>query len=357
MTVILSLLLVIASLSVTGCAFRSLIPNQSNGDDKNTVIQPGNTADGNASDTNREDEKRPVMPSYFDPLTGLASSADLSMIRPVSVSLAQGAPQFGFSNAGVVIEAPIEDGSTRLTLITIAYHNMAQIGVVGSTRPYLLSLATDFGAVNVCASTNDIRAGISYPSFPTLNFETDGATTVFYKSGDRGDLYTSGTRLVGALENFEKTGATLPYTFQPYGTSIAPNGKNASGVIIPFSKSAVTQFLYDAAKGAYLRSQNAIPHTDAETGEAVAFTNLLLLTCETAIHNKVTGTEFDMDTQSGGTGYYISCGRAAEIRWSRNADGDLVLQTKNGEPLAVNRGKTYVGLLDIVNSDSLLIVE
>ena len=357
-TVILSALLVIASLSVTGCAFRSLIPNQSNGDENNTVIQPGNTEDGNAPENNGEGEgNKPVMPSYYDPLTGLASSADLSMIRPVAVSLAPNAPHFGFSSAGVVIEAPIEDGSTRLTLVTTAYRAMPQIGVIGSTRPYLLSLSSDFGAVNVCASANDIRPGISYANFPTMNFETDGATTVFYKNGETGELYTSGTRLVGALENFEKTGVTLPYTFQPYGTSIAPNGKNASGVIIPFSKNIVTQFLYDAEKGVYSRSQNAIPHTDAETGETVAFTNLLLLTCESSIHNKVTGTEFDMDTQSGGEGYYISCGRAMAIKWSRDADGKLLLQTKEGDALTINRGKTYIGLLDLVNSGSVLIVE
>lgn len=356
-TVILSALLVIASLSVTGCAFRSLIPNQSNGDENNTVVQPGNTTDGNAPDHSGEEEKEPVMPSYFDPLTGLASSADLSMIRPVSVSLAPNAPQFGFSGAGVVIEAPIEDGSTRLTLITTAYRHMTQVGVVGSTRPYLLAVASDFGAVNVCASANDIRPGISYTNFPTLNFETDGATTVFYKNGETGELYTSGTRLVGALENFEKTGATLPYLFHPYGTRIAPSGRNASGVIIPFSKNIVTQFLYDAEKEIYLRSQNAIPHVDAETGEAVGFANLLLLNCESSIHNKVTGTEFDLDMQSGGTGFYISLGRAIEIKWSRDVNGKLLLQTKEGDQLTINRGKTYIGLLDLVNSDSLLIVE
>lgn len=361
-TVILSALLVIASLSATGCALRSLIPNQGS-DENNTVIQPENTDPSNSPDNGEKEpvEDKPVLPSYYNPLTGLASETDLSMIRPVAISLGDSnSPQYGIGNAEILIEAPVENGGTRTVMITTAYIGMPQIGAIGTTRPYLLALSSDFGAVTVCAGASDIRPGVSYNTYPIMNYEIDGATTVFYKSAEADKpeyLYTSGTRLIGALENFEKSGAHLPYSFGAFGTAIAPIGKKATGVIIPYSGNNVAQFLYDADKHIYLRSTNSKAQMDAITGEQIGFTNLLLLTCESSIYNKVTGTEFDLNTASGGTGYYISEGHSTEIAWSRDADGNLLLHDKNGTPLQVNRGKTYIGMIDLVNSSSVLIVE
>ncbi len=361
-TVILSAILVIASLSMTGCALKSLIPNK-NSTDNNTVVQPGNTDQNNSQDMGSGDkepeENKPVLPSYYNPLTGLAAVADLSGVRPVAISLQNGVPVFGIGNAEILVEAPVENDETRTVMITTAYTGMLQLGAIGTTRPYLLSVASDFAAVSICAGTNDIRPGVNYPAYPTLNHETDGPTTVFFKQQDdaAGLLYTSGTRLIGALENFEKRSAALPFSFIAYGNTFVPTDKKATGVIIPYSGTSITQFLYDSEQKQYFRSGNAAMHIDAATGEQIGFTNLLLLTCESSVYNKVTGTEFELDTQSGGSGYYITEGRAMEITWLRDENGTLVLRDKSGHTFQFNRGKTYIGMLDIAKQNSLLIVE
>lgn len=359
-TVILSALLVIASFSMTGCSLRFLSPDKTPTDENSTVVQPGNTDESNANNE-KPNEDKPILPSYYNPLTGLASATDLSSIRPVSFCLDSATgPQYGVGSAEIFVEAPVESGSTRSVMITTAYRDMSRIGAIGSTRPYLLSLASDFGAVSVCRRANDVRDGVSYPAFPTMNYEIDGATTVFFGSGEENaadELYTSGTRLIGALENFEKGGACLPYTLAEYGKAVTLTGKSATGVIIPFSSVAVTQFLYNADKQVYLRSHNSTPHLDSESGEQVSFTNLLLLHCESSIYNRTSGTEFELNTETGGTGHYVTGGRVMEITWSRDADGALLLTDKNGARLTVNRGKTYVGLIDLVNVSSVLIVE
>ena len=359
-TVILSALLVVASLSITGCSLRFLSPDNTPSDDS-TIVQPGNTDESNANNEKDESENKPTLPSYYDPLTGQASATDLSMIRPVSICLGGlSSPQYGVADAGIFVEAPTENGGTRSIMITTAYRDASRIGSIGSTRPYLLSIATDFGAVSVCTRANDVRDKVSYPSFPCLNYEIDGATTVFFKDGneeDADELYTSGTRLIGALENFEKGGVTLPFAFVEYGKTVTLTGKSATGIIIPFSSGNVTQFLYNADEKVYLRSQNSAPHLDSASGKQVSFTNLILLHCESSIYNRVSGTEFELNTESGGTGYYVTEGRSSEIRWSRNEEGKLSLTDKSGAPLTVNRGKTYIGLIDLVNSSSVLIVE
>ncbi|MBQ8175240.1 MAG: DUF3048 C-terminal domain-containing protein [Clostridia bacterium] len=359
-TVILSALLVVASLSIAGCSLRFLSPDKTPSDENSTVVQPGNTDENNANNEKPQEDK-PTLPSYYNPLTGLASATDLSMIRPVSVCLSStSSPQYGVADAEILVEAPVENGATRNIMITTAYREMNRIGSIGTTRPYLLSIASDFGAVSVCKSANDVRDGVSYPEFPCMNYEIDGATTVFFKSGEEGaaeELYTSGTRLIGALENFEKGGVTLPFTFVEYGKTVTASDKRATGVIIPFSSTDVTQFLYNAEDKVYLRSHNSAPHLDNTSGKQVSFTNLILLHCESSIYNRVSGTEFELNTESGGTGYYVTNGYATEIAWSRDAEGKLQLSDESGAALTVNRGKTYIGLIDLVNSSSVLIVE
>lgn len=361
MTVILSAVLVVASLSLSGCSLRFLSPDKTPSNENNTVVQPGNTDQNNAGNEKEPQADKPTLPSYYNPLTGLASATDLSLIRPVSVSLGGGnSPQYGISDAGIIIEAPVENGGVRRMMITTAYRNASHIGAIGSTRSYLLSISSDFGAVSVCNRANDVRSGISYPDYPCLNYEIDGATTVFFQNegeGADGHLYTSGTRLIGALENFEKRGVTLPYSFVEYGKTATPTGRRATGVIIPFSSTAVTQFLYNSESKTYLSSHNATPLLDSANGKQVAFSNLLLLHCESSIYNRASGTEFELNTEAGGAGYYVSCGYVCEITWSRAEDGKLLLQDKSGAPLSVNRGSTYIGLIDLVNSSSVLIVE
>lgn len=365
-TVILSAILVIASLSMSGCSLLSLIPNRDPKPDDTTVVQPGDTTQNNSQETPPEnednDKDKPALPSYYNPLTGLGCETDLSLVRPVAVCMGNTAgalSQYGLQAAEIVIEAPVEGGATKLTMLTNTYTGMSQIGTVGVTRPYLQSFSAALGAVSVSAGTSEIASAISVASssFPSLDYTRDGMSTVFYRTEEHPEsLFTSGTRLIGALENFEKTGAVMPCPFVPYGTVSAPGEQQATGVVIPYSDDHVTQFTYDNARQMYVCTRNAAMQQTADR-EALSFTNLLLLTCESAVLNKVTGTEFELDTQSGGTGYYVSHGTYTEVLWSRDENGALHITGKDGGEILLNRGTTYIGLIDLAESNSLLIIK
>jgi hypothetical protein len=64
-----------------------------------------------------------------------------------------------------------------------------------------------------------------------------------------------------------------------------------------------------------------------------------------------------LNTESGGSGQYVSNGTCLDILWSRNDSGALQITDLNGDPVLMNRGKTYIGLLDLANQDSLLIIK
>ena len=363
-TVILSAILVIASLSMTGCSScQSLIPNRDPQPDDTTIIQPENTDQNNSQEPKPEDEPKedkPVLPSYYNPLTGLASETDLSLVRPVAICIgntASALSPFGLHTAEIVIEAPVEGGATKLTILTSTYTHAAQLGAVGVTRRYLQSFAAAFGAVNVCAGTSDILQSAGSSPFPAIDYAEGGLSTVFFRNEEIPDaLFTSGTRLIGALENFEKFGAKLPFSFLPYGTAAAVSDQTATGVVIPYSDTHVTQFAYDKDGQRYICSQNAAMQANG-TNEALAFTNLLLLTCESSIHHKTTGTEFELNTENGGTGYYVSQGSYIEISWSIDENGALQITDKDGATIVCNRGNTYIGLIDLAESSSLLIIK
>lgn len=300
----------------------------------------------------------PAPPTYYDPLTGLGSDVDLSALRPVAFCVgSDDGTGFGLSAAKILIEAPTETGESRLVGITNTYASLSSIGGIQTTRPYLLTLTSLFSAVSVHAGVGDKGPAATENA---IDYRNPAMGTVFYRNPDFSspcDLFTSGTRLFGAMESFEKRGATLPYLLGAYGESRATGTIGAKSVILPFSGSSVTQFTYDNVRGEYLRRQNSLPHTDGGNGEQLSFTNLIFLICESSIYNKASGTELDLDLQNGGEGYYVSCGKATRITWGRKADGSLLLCDEKGAEIVCNRGKTYLGLVDITDAPALMIVD
>ena len=367
-TFLLAAISVVVSLSLSGCSLGSLIPNHQNPFDDTPIIHPEepdkNTSpedDGGTENTEKNDQQ--ASPSYQNPLTGLMVPTDVSTVRPVALSYGNSgkAPiQYGIGYADILIEAPIENGETRLIGITTAYPALTEIGGIAASRPYLLSFADAFSAVCVCDGYTPNSAQ-SPPALPyaLIDCQKQGLSTVFYRASAFSapfDLFTSGTRLMGALEGYEKKEATLPFSFVSGEDELSLNGGGASGIVIPFSTLQTTQFTYDQTRGVYLRKQNSAPHVDTETGETLSYKNLLILVMESTTYNKATGSELSLDTDSGGRGFLITNGTKQEILWSRAEDKSLSFTDVAGNPLTLNHGKTYIGMVDIRVSDSVLII-
>ncbi len=356
MTVILSAVLVVTALGMSGCTFRSLLPSIETPDTNGPTVIP-DTTDKNSPPEQGGGEEEPALPAFYDPLTGLGTEVDLSALRPVAFSFSTESA-IGIADAKILIEAPIENGTTRLFGISNTYPALSSIGGIRPTRPYLLSLADAFSAVAVHAGERE-SGGIK-GTLPSIDYTDSKMGTVFYRNPSYAaplDVFTSGTRLIGAMESFEKCGASLPYSLVPYGESVTPTGGGAKSVLLPFSATQLVGFNYDEESGHYLRRQNGAAHTDGASGEQLGFTNLLLLVCESAIYNKASGTELDLNVTGGGTGYYVTNGSYTRITWERESDGSLLLLDESGSEIAVNRGKTYIGLLDILNASSVMIVD
>ena len=152
-------LTLLVTVCFAGCEMASLVPvmkDPSNGRDPVGTTPPITDAPPATPPITTEPE--PEINYIFHSLTGLETTEELSLLRPVAFSLSNTAyapPQFGISASDILFEFPIENGSTRLVLLTTNYAALDKIGPIRATRSYIADILNGFDAIQVYAGTSD----------------------------------------------------------------------------------------------------------------------------------------------------------------------------------------------------------
>ena len=304
---------------------------------------------------------------YYNALTGLPTDKNAASARPIAVCIGNTAaslPQYGLSLADILIEAPVEGGSTRLMAITQNYRAVACYGSIRSTREYLQLLAKNFDAISVFAGTEDTSEKQYYQCGESLDYIAQNLTTTFYRDTVRQsphNLMTSGELLSFAVDDsgYRTDGAfTLPYKIAMSASdSVTARNLAASNVELPFSSLQKVKFTYNASTNAYYRFQNGAAHMDAAANTQLKYTNLILLFCDSVTQATSSGEPTLSMTLSGsGSAYYISGGMASEIAWRKDASSStLAFYDANGKQLTLTVGNTYIGLLKSSSIESIVI--
>ena len=124
--------------------------------------------------------------------------------------------------------------------------------------------------------------------------------------------------------------------------------------MLKFSNSYYSTFTYDEATGKYLKQHSGKAHKDSSTGEQLAYTNVFVLETSVGSYQGMKIMEVDW---KGGTGYYISNGTVAQIKWSKPTESAPITVTDlNGVEINVNAGNSYFGVIS-PNSTTLKGVE
>lgn len=307
--------------------------------------------------------------TYVDPLTGLRDTKNVSGIRPISLifdNVSIAAPQSGISQMDILIETMVEGGISRLVGITNDYlgddgkGTLDIYGPIRSTRPYMVSLSQAFGSLMVGAGGSP--QGYEIISRLRLNY-VDGvndryALQGFYRDVERykNDGYEHSLMVTGkGITDLAATNAFSiasntgnAFNFIEEGKQMYLSGGAATHVILKYSLYQQVQLVYSSQTGTYYRYQHGdVPHLDAENGEQLNFRNVIILFAQT---NNIAGdTEGRLNVQTTGIGdgFYISDGRYVPIRWSRaNDTAELVITGMGGEKLTVNRGKTFISVVN-----------
>lgn len=297
-----------------------------------------------------------------NPLTGEETETDISANRPYAFmmnSLKQALPQTGQSKADMWIEMTEEGGITRVMALYQDITGIGKIGPIRSTRHYFLEMAISMDAI-VCHAGGAMSALAlidDYP-YPTLNALKNGGS-LYYRDKDRlaqgyaleHTMYTN----TDDIQKFMADQSDIPTTheadFTPtykFGDNCDPsqNAFDANEAEVSFSDYKQTKFVYNPDDGKYGVYFFGEPYMDAGENQQVETQNVVAILCE-EITVQQDGPREVFALGNGGTGYYLSNGKAEKITWKKGVIEDkMKLYHEDGSELVLNKGKTYMTVCD-----------
>lgn len=301
-----------------------------------------------------ETEEVVVTDENRNPLTGEAMDPAIAKQRPVSCMIGNtvdALPQYGTSNADVIIEAPAEGGLTRLMTIYQDYANLPTIMSVRSCRHYYAYLSNEFEAIYVHYG-QAIYATEMLKSCDDLNgLDGDLADVTFFRDSSRKsphNAYINGESIVAGIEKRgyrTEHGDTYENRFKfTDADRTLENGVDAM-VVEPGYSVNKPWFVYNEETGLYERYQYKAAHVDGANNEQLAFKNVIFQVCDYKVEPD--GKYLDVKTASyGGTGKYITNGKEMDITWVKEVeDGVGKYYDSDGNELLLNPGKTCICII------------
>lgn len=261
--------------------------------------------------------------------------------------------QSGLQDAYIVYEMIVEGGLTRLMAV-FKDVEIDRIGTVRSSRHYYLDYALENDAIYVhwgwspqaesdmkTLGVNNIN-GLTYGGKyfwkdKSLNVSTEH--TAYTKT----EMLKNATAKLKYREETNKE-LLLTYDADPVDYSTDETAKDAKNVEIVYSTSVKNKYEYDEENQVYKRSVNGKAHTDYVTKEQYTFKNIIVYQVQNSTIGGDAKGRQEFNNVGNGEGYYISNGKAIEIKWTKASRSE---QTKyfvksTGEKLVVNDGNTFI---------------
>lgn len=320
-----------------------------------------------------------ALPEYdADPLTGAARRGDSRMVAVMvnnicSSEKQDARPQRGIGSADLLIESKVEGGITRLCAVFHDVDEIPEVGPIRSGRDQFLQLLMPHKAIYYhdgesifCTQFvsvydySDLNIGgknyFNTPVHPIVTHRDSRGRNVAYEHTE----FTSGEEIRKAAEN-AAISLTDPdrstfFCFADYRTGEVNELKGetrATGIHIVHSDSYQTDFRYGLLSKKYSmemyshRTKDFEQTVDELTGDQLAFDNVVVCFATIAAYE---GDSHDVQQVSyinGGDAYLFTRGRVLTGHWEK-ADPTLPLKLydDNGAEMVLNRGKTYLALVD-----------
>ena len=302
-------------------------------------------------------------PTDYNRLTGLDDlSEEAKGKRPVAIminNIKASLPQYGISDADLMFECLVEGGITRMMAVYADYTKVPTVCSVRSCRYYFPIFAQGLDAVYFCFGSNPTlgtptlkKLGIDYfngaENYDELIFGRDPNRLGRYSREHTGIV--KGQNIPDLLKKYDvrtdyKEGKDrYIFKFRDSQKTAAVGKTECKKLTLKFSPSYYSTFTYDESAKKYLKQHSGKPHMDSVSGKQLSYTNVFVL--ETTVKLYGNGPLVQIDWK-GGTGYYISGGTVKEITWTKkNANSGIVIKDKNGKKVTVNKGNSYIGVVN-----------
>lgn len=295
---------------------------------------------------------------YRNPLSGEPLDAPHTA-RPYAVTINNikaAMPQCGVENANLVFEILAEGGITRCLAVFDDLSGIEHLGAVRSARTYFVDLALSLDAIYVHhgGSTHGYDL-IASTGADDLDAMKSSGSAAFYRDKDRLNAgvalehtsFATGDKLIACAEKrydlTREDGIDYGWTFVDDATP--ENGADATSVTVRFTPNGKkTGFVYDAETGLYEASQYGSDYIDGNTGNTMAFKNLLVIKAKSWSDSEGY-RQFVELTRASGEGFYACNGKLIPIKWSRDGyNTPFVFTLEDGTPLELNVGNSYIAV-------------
>lgn len=289
--------------------------------------------------------KKPAVPEkFYSRLSGVEVANKELETAPVFGVMIENSiparPQSGLNQAEVVFEAIAEGGITRF-LALYQQNKPELIGPVRSVRGYYIDWASGFDAsIAHVGGSGDALARIRDGKHKDMDEFFN--TRTFWRSRNRyapHNVYTNSANLT-ALANSKGWNSSNFEGFSRKNDSLA-SAKNASQIQVNISGfSYNSTYIHRDDCNCYLRSQAGVAHTDLSGGQ-ISPKSIVIL----KMNNGLASDRYHSiyENLGSGSGLVFQDGLATEIIWSKvNENSPLTLKNKDGTPIKLNRGQTWI---------------
>ncbi|WP_242622795.1 DUF3048 domain-containing protein [Lachnoclostridium sp. Marseille-P6806] len=308
---------------------------------------------------------------YLSELTGEPIAKELCDQRPVAVMVDNESialPHYGTAEADVVYElmnSTANNRITRLMCIVKDWKSIRQLGSIRSTRPTNILLAAEWNAVlchdggpyyNNQYFQRDWSAHFS-GTFSRVDNGKKREYTEYVLAGDLEknfgsnadqpkDRYSASYNSYAPWEDGE---SRSHFRFTEFGTHVNlpeyyGSALPAARIVLPFPHSK-TELRYNTKTQLYDYYEYGKLHKDAEDGETLSFTNVILQCCS---YNQLDSHGYLIYNciDSAQPAFYLTGGYAKDLGWSKTSEtGVTRFYDSSGEEVLMNTGKTYIALV------------
>lgn len=285
----------------------------------------------------------------YDGLTGRALDGVLvppeqAELMPYAVMVemhTEARPLSGIAKAGLVYEAPVEGGITRLMAVFDATTTVESIGPVRSARPYFVEWADALNAVyaHVGGSPESLNRIKGLLDLKNLDEFSQGQ--YFWRSKQRSaphNTYTSQELLSKAAGVNEWTPAKFKvWSYEEPGSDVIKGDYRT--IQIPYGGSYTMEWRYDEETDLYTRYQGGRVFKDAD-GAAVTAKNVAVILTEQRVLDEV--GRLYIRTTGSGRAMLFSHGQQADAQWKRTAGEHISFETVDGLLMPLARGTTWI---------------
>lgn len=285
--------------------------------------------------------------------------------RPIAVMInnnkAVWGYQAGLQDAYITYEMIVEGGITRMMAV-FKDKDTARVASVRSSRHYYLDYVLENDAIYAHIGWSPrAQSDISTLGIDKINADNSSAFTwdnSLRRIAREHRAYTSMEKIKVAAnkKGYRMTSdkkLLLKYQENPLDLANMEGVIPANTVRIPYSKTHLTSYAYDAENKVYKRYQNNTEHKDYVTGTGYTAKNIITYKVYNyTLNDGYAGGRQDLKNIGSGEGYYISEGYAIPITWEKSSrSAQTVYKVKaTGKELVVNDGNTFIQIQPEIQS-------